>query len=207
MNSDLAVVLATLAIYGAIVVSPGPSFAFVLRLATAGERRAGYGATLGLACGATVYAMLAMGGLAAMLSGIGWLARVLQVAAGAYLIWLGIAAWRSAAAPAAPVTGGATDTSRFGPGLWKGFLMCLSNPKAIVFFAGLYASAIPADTALWARAAIIGCAFFMELAWYGSVVAVLSRPAMRKRYDRARQPLQRMTACLLVMFGGKSVAG
>lgn len=85
MTQDFATVLATLALYLAIVVSPGPSFALISRMAVAGERRAALGATLGLAAGATVYAVLTMTGLAVVLGQIGWLARALQVAGGGYL--------------------------------------------------------------------------------------------------------------------------
>ncbi len=79
MTQDVATVLATLALYLAIVVSPGPSFALVSRMAVAGKRRAALGATLGLAAGATVYAVLTMAGLAVMLGQVGWLVRQTKV--------------------------------------------------------------------------------------------------------------------------------
>ncbi len=200
MTQDFATILTTLTIYAAIVVSPGPSFALVSRMAAAGEKRAAFGATLGLALGASVYAVLTMAGLAVVLSQIGWLARAVQMAGGLYLVWLGIEAWRDA---------GRTHlfqespkyTSRLLPGLRRGFIMCLSNPKAIVFFAGLYAAAIPPDTSLWAKGVILGAAFLLELAWYGAVTLALSGARVRRLYQRGRAVLERGIGVVLAALG------
>ena len=48
MSQELSMILAALAIYAAGVMSPGPSFTLVTRLAASGARRAALGATLGL---------------------------------------------------------------------------------------------------------------------------------------------------------------
>jgi threonine/homoserine/homoserine lactone efflux protein len=86
---DIAVVLYTLGIYPAIVISPGPGFALVSRMALQGERHKRNGAIFGLAVAATFYAFLAMFGLAAVLNQIGCLARAVQILGGLYLVYLG----------------------------------------------------------------------------------------------------------------------
>lgn len=108
--SDLSVVLTVLALYAAIVVSPGPNFALISRLALRGEKHAAWGATLGLALAATLYGVLAMVGLSALLQQLGWLTRTVQIAGGLYLAWLGIQAWRHA--------GGMTGASGRTDGHW-----------------------------------------------------------------------------------------
>ncbi len=50
ISIDYAVVTYTLGIYAAIVVSPGPNFALVSRLALQGRKTACWGAICGLAC-------------------------------------------------------------------------------------------------------------------------------------------------------------
>lgn len=200
MTQDFATVLATLALYLAVVVSPGPSFALISRMAVAGERRAALGATLGLAAGATVYAVLTMTGLAVVLGQIGWLTRALQVAGGVYLIYLGIRTWLDAGVPLRPAAAGA-DASDFVTGARWGFIMCLSNPKAIAFFVGLYAAAIPSGTAIWAKGTILAGAFAIELGWYGAVTLVLSGRRMRGLYERGRKPFERVMSAVLAAFG------
>lgn len=200
MTSDLAIVFTTLTLYFAVVVSPGPSFALVSRMAAAGERRAAFGATVGLAAGATVYAVLTMAGLALVLAEIGWLAWMLQVGGGAYLLYLGIQTWRGAERPLlAPGTVG--DVSSAVQGTWRGFVMCLSNPKAIAFFVGLYAAAVPPGTALWAKGAILAGGFAIEIGWYGLVTLLLSGRRVRELYARGRKVIERAVGALLAAIG------
>lgn len=205
MSKDVATVIATLSIYLAIVVSPGPSFALVSRMAAAGERRAAFGATFGLATAATFYAILTMAGLAVVLAQIGWLARAVQFAGGAYLIWLGIQTWRSASMPLR--SSGMEDASSFTQGLRRGAIMCLSNPKAIAFFVGLYAAAVPPDTALWAKGAILAGAFAIEIWWYGSMTLLFSGQQMRRFYERTRKYLERGIGLILTGFGMRLLFG
>ena len=202
MVSNTAVIAATLLIYLAIVISPGPSFALVSRTAIAGERRAAWGVTLGLALGGAFYAMLTMTGMAVLISQIGGLTRALQIAGGSYLLFLGVQTWRHAgsAMPAGDDTD-PDDTTRFLVGVKRGLLMCLSNPKAIAFFVGLYAAAIPAGTALWAKAAVFGGGFAIELVWYGMVTTMLSGRRVRALYQRCRKPFERAMGAVLAAFG------
>ena len=200
MSHDVTTVLATLLLYLAIVVSPGPSFALVSRMAVAGERRAAYGATLGLAAGGAFYAVLTMTGMAVVVSQIGGLAQALQIAGGAYLVYLGVRTWLDASAPLLGTTADERASS-FGKGLRRGFIMCLSNPKAIAFFVGLYAAAIPVGTGLWAKAAILVGAFLIEVVWYGLVTLMLSGRSVRALYERLRTPFERGMAVILAGFG------
>jgi threonine/homoserine/homoserine lactone efflux protein len=194
-------VLTTLALYLAVVVSPGPSFALVSRTA-AGERRAALGVTLGLAVGGAFYAVLTMTGMALVLSRIGGLAQALQIAGGLYLIYLGVRTWLDASAPlGAADAGEGADASGFGTGARRGLLMCLSNPKAIAFFVGLYAAAVPPDTAFWAKGAILLGAFTIEVAWYGTVTLVLSGRQVRRLYQRWRRLFERTMGVILAVFG------
>jgi threonine/homoserine/homoserine lactone efflux protein len=198
MNQDLVVVVTTLSLYFAAVVSPGPSFAFISRLAVSGARSAALGAALGLAIGATLYALLTMAGLAVLLEQIGWLTRLIQLAGGCYLIYLGIGAWRGGGPAAAQAAQGGRDTWY---GVRAGALVCLSNPKAVAFFVGLYAVAIPHGTALWAKATIIGGGFAIEIVWNGLVAVLLCTPYARAVYDRFRVAIERAMRTALAFFG------
>ncbi|MFH1805997.1 MAG: LysE family transporter [Pseudomonadota bacterium] len=205
MNGNIAIIIATLGIYLAIVISPGPSFALISRMAMAGEKRAAFGAAFGLASGATIYAILTMVGLAVILAQIGWLARTIQLAGGLYLIWLGIQAWRGANRPL-PTTD-AADVSSFAQGWRHGFIMCLSNPKAIAFFIGIYAAAVPPQTALWAKGVILTGAFVIEIVWYGSMATLLSSRPIRGQYQKVRLYVERAMGLMLAAFGLKLLLG
>jgi len=210
MGLDVEVVLYTLGIYTAIVVSPGPNFALISRMALQGRNHTARGAIVGLAAAATFYALLAMIGLAAVLNEIGWLVRVVQVLGGLYLVYLGLLSWRSPGAiPGQPqqnrfIHSGSLLTETVA-GFKMGAAVNLSNPKGIAFFVGLYAVAVPADASVSTRMAILLGGALLELGWYSIVAGLLSRSRFRKIYSRFSIWIERSIGSVLIIFGGKMV--
>lgn len=204
MHDDLITVVTTLAIYAGVVISPGPSFALVSRLALAGARREAFASTLGFAVGATFYALLSMTGLALLIRQVGGLVDVIQIVGGLYLIWFGIRAWRKTPAEQAETRPHRTN------GAWRGFrtglLVDLSNPKGIAFFVSLYAVAIPPDTALWAKAVIVAGGFLLEVGWYNIVAGLLSIAPAQRFYRRFAVVIERSIGSLLAGFGLRMIA-
>lgn len=199
MTSSLTTIATVMALYAAVVISPGPSFALVSRLAVSSGQRTAAGATLGLALASCLYAVLCLTGLAILLTRIGWLADVVQVLGGCYLVYLGLTAWRAgSAAPQNRVHAGGGGFLR---GLRLGVLMNLSNPKGLVFFIGLYAVAVPSGTALWAKLVILAGGFMLEIVWYGLVALLLSSRPARAAYDRFGIWIERMLGTVLAAFG------
>jgi threonine/homoserine/homoserine lactone efflux protein len=90
-------------------------------------------------------------------------------------------------------------------GVRTGFVVDLSNPKSITFFVGLYAAVIPHNTALWAKAAIVGGGFSIEVIWYGLVAVLLSTPSARAIYARMGRWIERLVGTVLVCFGLKLI--
>lgn len=204
---DLTVVTYTLGIYAAIVISPGPNFALVSRLALKGQRNMCRGAILGLAIAATFYAILAMLGLAALLGEIGWLARAVQIAGGAYLIYIGIQAWVTSGHQR-----GRTDAVSLRPnarpflsGVRLGVLVNLSNPKAVAFFVGLYAVAVPADATVETRLAVLAGGAALELGWYNLVTGILSWGPFQRFYLSFSKLIERTIGTILIFFGARLV--
>src|ERR1700722_18253811 len=125
MNWDLFA--AFLVITAVLIVVPGP----IVTLIIATGARQGVRAALVTVAGTSIgNAVL----LTAIAFGLGWvlqnaerLFEMLRWAGAAYLIWLGIQAWRHAGANKPAETGGRINFTR-------GFLVALSNPKTIAFF-------------------------------------------------------------------------
>jgi len=199
----LPVILGASLIWLAAIVSPGPNFLVVSRLALARSRRAALGATLGIAAGSLVYAGLTMFGLSVLLLTFAWLGEVLRVLGGAYLVWLGIEAWRTRAGPEAEGGAIAPAARRSARGFRIGFLTEITNPKAIAFFLGLFAAALPAATPLGAKLAVLLIGGIMELAWYTIVTLVLASGPMHRTYQRLRRAIDRVLGTLLIAIGLK----
>lgn len=199
MRADFTVIMTTLALYLAVTLSPGPNFALVARLAVSGSRKAALAASIGIGLASIIYATLSMAGLAVLLKEIGWLTRAIQICGGCYLIYLGVSSWIGAGSLVDVAGPAAVRSSWYG--LRTGFIVDLSNPKSIAFFIGLYAVAVPHETALWAKVSIVAGCFVVETLWYGLAAAMLSTPAALVIYKRLGKWIERTIGACLAGFG------
>jgi homoserine/homoserine lactone efflux protein len=126
MNIELFT--AFLLITTVLIIAPGPIVTLIISTGVLQGRRA----ALTTAAGATLGNALL---LAAIASALGWvhthadlLFEALRWTGAAYLVWLGVQAWRHAGEGDTRLT--ETGRTRF----VRGILVALSNPKTIVFF-------------------------------------------------------------------------
>lgn len=117
-----------------LAVTPGPGLAAILSRALGGGAGAGLATTAGLVAGDALFLAAAMIGLSAIASALGPMFQIVKYAGAAYLIWIGVQAFRAARTPlhvsAAPRASLVRD---FGLGL----LVTLGNPKPILFYGAL----------------------------------------------------------------------
>jgi RhtB (resistance to homoserine/threonine) family protein len=203
MSPYVIIVGATL-IWLAAVVSPGPNFLVVSRLALSRSRRSAIGATFGITIGSLIYAALTMFGLSVLILRFAWLGDSIRIMGVAYLVWLGIQAWRARPEDPHPATAGAVqDVPSLLRGVRVGFLTEITNPKGIAFFLGLFAAAVPAATPLWAKLAVLLAGGMVEVAWYTAVSFVLSSGPTRAGYQKVRRTVDRLLGALLIAVGLK----
>lgn len=127
---DTATLLAYLAAATILVLIPGPGTAWIVAQTVAGGTRRGLHAGLGLETATLVHALAAGLGLSALLAASAFAFDLLKYAGAAYLVWLGIKAWRDGgAAPDAPpaVRGN-------GNVYLRSVVTGVLNPKVAVFF-------------------------------------------------------------------------
>jgi homoserine/homoserine lactone efflux protein len=190
MNWELFV--AFLLITAVLVITPGP----IVTLVIATGAREGMRAALTTVVGTTLGNALL---LAAIAFGLSWVVRnaatlfeILRWIGAAYLIWLGIQAWRHAGET------GAASLPRGHVHVWRGFAVALSNPKTIAFFTAFLPQfvdpGLPVEPQLalmctvsvvlaaitdsgWAVAAGLGRAWFMQ-SWRAKLLGRLSGMAL-----------------------------
>lgn len=152
---DAALFLGFLAATFLIVVTPGPSVA----LASAQAVRFGKGAAIstvaGDALGSVVHILIAVFSLQTLISLSGLILPWLQMAGGAFILWLAFQALREARTPAAEAAPFAPRRTTF----LAGFLACVTNPKAIVFFMALFPGFISPAHSVWGQSLIYGAIF------------------------------------------------
>ena len=110
-----------------LILIPGPIVTLVITTSASKGMRAGLVTVAGTSSGNAVLLALIALGLSWILNHALYWFELLRFVGAAYLIWLGIQAWRGAGrdAPLPP-----SDRVYF----WRGFLVALSNPKTIAFF-------------------------------------------------------------------------
>lgn len=114
-------------------MTPGPAmFAVITNGVSRGFARA-FTAGLGVAAGDAVLVTLALLGLVTLVQTFEWIFLILKYAGAAYLIYLGVRMWRSAAVRAQESEG----EGRFTRSFVLGASIALGNPKAILFHASI----------------------------------------------------------------------
>ena len=119
-----------------LVVVPGPSVLFVISRGVALGRRAALATVVGNAAGVYVQALLVAVGLGAVIERSTIVFTTLRFAGAGYLVYLGVQAFRHrrALSEVLDVAWTVWPTRHL---LREGFLVGISNPKAIVFFAAI----------------------------------------------------------------------
>jgi homoserine/homoserine lactone efflux protein len=189
----LAFVLACLV----IVIVPGPTVSLIIANSLRHGTRAGLlnvaGTQLGLAL---MIAILAVG-LASIIATIGVWFDWVRLAGAAYLVWLGIKLLRSSGALDAP---GAAPAPR-GGFLLQGFLVILSNPKALLFFGAFIPQFVdPGGAYVW-QVVLLGSTFMGVATLCDGAYAVLTGGASAFLSRTRVRRLSRASGILLIGGG------
>jgi threonine efflux protein len=201
---DYALVLISVfAIFIPALILPGPDFVAVVRSSMTYGTRAGLLTTLGVSLGLCLYATLSLLGLSAILVQYQWLTWAVRILGGSYLIFLGIKLLR--AKPQEIDLDQANPPSRHRAVLF-GFLVTLTNPKAIVLFASVFATAVTASTPVWLMGLMIGFVTASSLTWYSCVSLFMSSGPVMRRFQRARHWIERAAGVCFIGLGGKVLA-
>src|SRR5262245_34896285 len=110
-----------------LVLIPGPVVTLVISTGATKGTRAALVTVAGTSCGNAVLVTAIASGLTWILGHALYLFELLRWLGAAYLIWLGIKAWRTAGQQEPAVMGNHVH-------FWRGFIVALSNPKGIAFF-------------------------------------------------------------------------
>lgn len=147
-----------------LIVSPGPIVTLVIATGATRGVRAALTTVAGTAVGNTVLISCIALGLSWVLNNSAVLFEILRWAGAAYLIWLGIQAWRAGGAGARiPEKPRRVDFVR-------GFWVALLNPKTIAFFTAFLPQfvdpALPAQFQLFVMSAFfVAAASLLDAGW------------------------------------------
>lgn len=125
-----------------VIVIPGPSVMFIVGRALAHGKRAALLSVVGNTLGEYVQVVVVAVGIGVIVERSIIVFDVVKLGGAAYLVWLGVQAWRHRRSLEAVVTA-ATSTSGAGARTsswrrgWQGFVVGVSNPKTIIFLSAI----------------------------------------------------------------------
>jgi len=201
---DTAALATVLSIYVVGVVSPGPNFVAVAHAAVSSSRANALATMAGIVLVNMFWASAAMLGVHLVFEAFPWLALGMRVAGAGYLVWYGVRLIMRARQDI-PVAGTAIGMS-VPRAFARGVLTNIANPKAIAFFATIFASARPAQVTPPTLVAMVLGVAVVASTWYGFVALVLSHEGMAMVYRRKKAIVDRLCGGLIVALGVRQLA-
>lgn len=192
-------------IYMGVALSPGVNFALIGQTATRYTRREALLVAAGVVTASAVWMSAALLGLVALAERAGAVFGAIRIAAGVYLVILGVQKIRNRNTTIEPGT--PSDDSK---ALWQhyvvGFATSMGNPKAILFFGTLFATAFPSDATTALRVTGATVVLVSSVAIHAGLASVLSIESVRNGYLRARRVVDPLFGIIFVGFGTKLIA-
>ena len=175
-----------------LMLVPGPNVALIVANSLAFGARTGLVTVFGTIVGMVAQLAVAALGVTALFDALAQGFHILRWLGVAYLLWLGVRDWRMPAG----------DLSRIAPVsprkiFTRGFLVSLTNPKPLVFYAAFLPQFLVADAPLGRQMAVlsvtfVAIAFIVDSGW--AFAAARARRFVA-RFGRARN---RVTGAILV---------
>ena len=164
---DTSTLLAYLAAAAVLVLIPGPGTAWIVAQAATGGTSRGVRAALGLETATLIHALAAGLGLSAVLATSALAFELLKYVGAAYLVWLGIKAWREDAPwirhrplqgkPLQDMESPAVVPDADCNVYWRSVLTGVLNPKVAVFFLAFLPQFVhPERGMVWLQFLVLG---------------------------------------------------
>ncbi len=185
-------------------MSPGPDFFMVMKNSLAHGKKIGLATAAGVGTALIFHATYTVLGLTIIIQSYTWLFRILQILGAGYLAYLGFGGLRalfqggqldfSAAAPEA------TNEKTFWQGFKNGLFCNLLNPKAFLFFLGIFSQLFSPDTAKFLEWIYAFEIVFATSLWFAFLSTMASTHTFRQVYARLHKAIDGVFGGILMYF-------
>lgn len=208
---DLSLLLTLALIHAVALVSPGPDFAIMVKIATQQSRSAAVAAAVGISVAIVAHTILSLTGVSLVIKSSHTLYLLVQIIGAGYLAWMGWGALHAAFAVLATSKGaqgihnsGIAESAvtpvplitTMSPkqGFLTGLYTNLLNPKAFVFFLTLFSALITPSVTVSTKVAAAMLLLLLSLLWFGFLALMLSKAQVQRK-------LQRLTPVIDTVIG------
>jgi len=186
MVYELLITLAGLAFVNVLAwLSPGPNTLAIISASISKGRSAGYATAFGCSIGGIVWATLTVMGAAAVFKLFPNAVFSLRLIGAAYLIWLGLKTLRAAKAGQGDALKVTTVDYSGWAAFRTGFLVIMTNPKAMIYFGSIFTAFIPVGAPIWVLVLIVFLSWLQAFGQHCITVLVFSSAGVVRRFQAA----------------------
>ncbi|PHQ81155.1 MAG: hypothetical protein COB66_03025 [Coxiella sp. (in: Bacteria)] len=187
-----------LGVWIVVVIMPGPNLFLTVSTAIRQSRSRG----LALSLGTAIWCVMSLLGLGVLLKTSAQLYDSVKLIGAMYLIYLGIKLLISTHANVSmPAPHDNVRTVSIGKTLLKGMLVDLSNPKAALFFASLFAVAVPPAAPLSYKLILVLSVVVIAGGWYAMVASIVTSNRLMPVHRGVRRLVSYISSAVLIGFG------
>jgi threonine/homoserine/homoserine lactone efflux protein len=192
-------ILVVVSVTALVMIIPGPDMVLVLGNTFVRGRAAGLQTAIGILFGNLVHITYCMLGIGLLISRSILAFSVLKYAAAAYLVYLGVASFRSGTTTLD--TNGEQRQRRSRRWLVQGFVNNLLNPKGALFYLGVFTMVITPQTSISVMLLLILCMMLVSASFWVFFIYTIDRPIIRGTIERSQGFVTRVFGALLVLMG------
>ncbi len=193
--------------------SPGPDFVLVSGQTLTKGKRVGLYCSLGITLGLGVHIVYSVLGLATVIAHSTWLLTLIKIIGGSYLIYLG---WQGIRSKPQSVTDIAISSKNLAPdnlasnnppltsaisSVKQGFFCNVLNPKAPIYFVSLFTLVLSPEMPLWQLTFYGIWIMVLQMAWFSTVVMLLSIPSINRSFQRHAHWVDRVMGVAMASLG------
>ncbi len=199
----ITTILSVLAIHLLAVMSPWPDFIITVKHALSYGRKTWIWTAIGIGLGIGIHVLYSAVGLALIISKSIVLFSIIKYVGAAYLIYIGIQSLRSKWSAQETIIAGERKPISNTKALRMWFLANVLNPKATLFFLGLFTLVVSPETPT-STILIAGTMMMINTTiWFSCVAIFLTTKRVQSVYQRIEFWLNKIFGWLLVLFGIK----
>ncbi|MBN3860059.1 hypothetical protein GKC56_06035 [Neisseriaceae bacterium PsAf] len=200
MNSDLFYSILTLVVIQFFaLLTPGPDFFFISRQAMINTpKKQMLQAISGITTGVLIWASLSLLGLSKILNTYPAIQVVIAFFGGFYLLYIAYQIYHSSQIP--PTTAQQDIPISDDNLYFKGLMINLLNPKAIVYFIVIFAPFVEKFDSISLRALTIAVIVIETFLWFYLISIIFSQKQLRNIYTRYQQKFDIASAAVFALF-------
>ena len=180
-----------------VVIVPGPTVTLIVVNSMTHGTRAGLINIAGTQLGLAVMMGIVLVGLASLIETMGMWFDWVRIAGAAYLVWLGFKLIRSPGALGDPKQ---TPRPRIGF-FWQGFLVLMSNPKALLVFGAFIPQFVNAQGDYVPQVILLGVTAMVVAGLFDSIYAILAGRARNVISGQRVKLVSRVSGGLMIGGG------